>query len=137
MVCILSKRVEDVSLQQLLLSRFYSFEPIFLGIFWSDKLHNCVGGICFNISQGNTKKKLSGTFHGNGCQGGKNASPITRSLQIRTTTEKSWLDLISRPTKQEKIATSKNLYFEQKGPKVKKHLHVNFLATYHKTFYIS
>ena len=36
--------------------------------------------------------------------------------------------MISRPTKQEKIATSKN--FEQKGPKIKKHLHVNFLATY-------
>ena len=67
MVWILSKRVEDVSLQQFLLSSFYSFETIFRGIVWIDKLHNCVGGICFNISQGNTKKKLSGTFHGNGC----------------------------------------------------------------------
>ena len=67
MVWILSKRVEDVSLQQFLLSSFYSFESIFRGIVWIDKLHNCVGGICFNISQGNTKKKLSGIFQGNGC----------------------------------------------------------------------
>ena len=48
---------------------FYSFESIlsiFLGIVWIGKLHDCVGGSHFNISQGNTKKKLSGTFHGNG-----------------------------------------------------------------------
>ena len=49
MVWILSKREEDVSLQQFLLSSFYSFESIFLGIAWIDKLHNCVKGICFNI----------------------------------------------------------------------------------------
>ena len=67
MVWILSKKVEGVSLQQFLLSSFYSLESIFLGIVWIDKLHNCAGGIYFNISQGNTKKKLSGTFHGNGC----------------------------------------------------------------------
>ena len=67
MIWILSKRVEDLSLKQFLLSSFCSFESIFLGIVWVDKLYNCVGGICFNISQGNTKKKLSGTFHGNGC----------------------------------------------------------------------
>ena len=66
-VWFLSKRVEDASLQQFLLSSFYSFESIFLVIIWIDKLHNFVGEICFNISQGNTKKKLSGTFHGNGC----------------------------------------------------------------------
>ena len=49
MVWILSKRVEDVSLQQFLLSTFYSFDFIFLSIVWIDKLHICVEGICFNI----------------------------------------------------------------------------------------
>ena len=49
MVWILSKRVEDVSLQQFLLSSFYSFDSIFLGMVWIDKLHNCVEGNCFNI----------------------------------------------------------------------------------------
>ena len=67
MVWILSKTLEDVSLQQFFLSSFYSFESSFLRIVWIDKLQNCVGRICFNISQGNTKKGLSGTFHGNGC----------------------------------------------------------------------
>ena len=67
MVWILSKKVGGVSLQQFLLSSFYSFESISLSIVWIDKLHNCAGGICFNISQGNTKKKLSDTVHGSGC----------------------------------------------------------------------
>ena len=49
MVWILSKRVEDVSLQQFLLSSFYSFDSIFLGMVWIDKLHNCAEGSCFNI----------------------------------------------------------------------------------------
>ena len=30
------------------------------------------------------------------------------------------------------VATSKNLYFEKKGPKVKEHLHLNFLTIFHK-----
>ena len=67
MAWILSKRVEIALLQQFLLSSFYLFESIFPGIVWINKLKNCVGGISFNISQGNTKNKLSGTFHGNGC----------------------------------------------------------------------
>ena len=49
MVWILSKRVEDASLQQFLLSSFYLFGSIFLGIVLIDKLHNCIEGICFNI----------------------------------------------------------------------------------------
>ena len=59
MVWVLSKGVEDVSLQQFLLSSFYSFDSIFLDIVWVDKLHNCVEGISFKLQQGNTKKKLS------------------------------------------------------------------------------
>ena len=49
MVWLLRKRVEDVSLQQFLLSSFYSFNSIFLSIVWIDNLQNCVEGICFNI----------------------------------------------------------------------------------------
>ena len=64
----------------------------------------------------------------------KNASPITRSLQIRTTTEKNLVDLISRPTKQEKKLQLQKPYFEKKGPKIKKQLRLNFQATFHKTF---
>ena len=45
----LSKRVEDISLQQLLLSSFYSFDSIFLDVNWIDKLHKFVEGIRFNI----------------------------------------------------------------------------------------
>ena len=49
MVWVLSKRVEDVSLQHFLLSSFYSFDSNFLGIVWIYKLHNCDEGICLNI----------------------------------------------------------------------------------------
>ena len=49
MVWVLSKRVEDVSLQQVLRSRFYSFDAIFLGIVLIEKPQNYVEGICFNI----------------------------------------------------------------------------------------
>ena len=45
----LSKRVEDISLQQLLLSSFYSFDSIFLDVNLIDKLHKFVEGIRFNI----------------------------------------------------------------------------------------
>ena len=62
MVWVLSKRVEDVSLQQFSLGNFYSFDSIFLGIVWIDKLHNCVEGI-----NKETHKRNFLTFHGNGC----------------------------------------------------------------------
>ena len=60
----LGKMVEDVSLQLFFIE--YLFDSIFLGIVCIVKLHSCVEGICFNIKQGNTKKKLF-DFHGNGC----------------------------------------------------------------------
>ena len=41
------------------LSGLYSLDSIFSGMVWIDKLHNCVEGICFNVSQGNTKKTFS------------------------------------------------------------------------------
>ena len=49
MVWFLRKRVEDASLQQFLLSSFYSFNSIFLSIVWIDNHQNSVEGICFNI----------------------------------------------------------------------------------------
>ena len=58
MVWILSKRVEDVSLQQFLLSTFYSFDFIFLSIVWIDKLHMCWR----NLFQYLTRKHKKETF---------------------------------------------------------------------------
>ena len=69
---------------------------------------------------------------GNVCKKEKNASSITRILKIRTTTEK--IDLAGWVLSEKKVVTSKNLYFEKKGPEVKKHLHLNFLTAFHKTF---
>ena len=47
---------------------------------------------------------------------------------------KNWVDGIS--TKWEKGCNLfiKNLYFEKKVPNIKKHLHLNFLTTFQKTF---
>ena len=45
----------------------------------------------------------------------KNVSSITRSLYIRTTTKKNWVDLISRPTKQEKKWQLQKTYILRKS----------------------
>ena len=48
MVRVLSNGVEDIPLQQFLLSSLYSFDSIYSGVIWIDKLDNCVEGIGFN-----------------------------------------------------------------------------------------
>ena len=45
-----------------------------------------------------------------------------------------WKKLSKKEERKKKVATSKNLHFEKKVPKVKKHLHLNFLTNFHKTF---
>ena len=40
MVWVLSNGVKDTSLLQFLLTRLFSFDSIFSGIVWIDKLHN-------------------------------------------------------------------------------------------------
>ena len=49
----------------------------------------------------------------------KNASTITRSLQIQTTTEKNCVDLISRPTKQEKMLLQNTYILRKRSQKLK------------------
>ena len=62
---VLINGVEDTPLQQFLLSSLCSFDSIvlfwlyYLGIVWTDKLRNCVQGICFMIYLGNRKKDFS------------------------------------------------------------------------------
>ena len=55
----------------------------------------------------------------------KNASPITRSLQIQTTTEKNCVDLISRPTKQEKMLQLQNTYILRKRSQKLKNIYTS------------
>ena len=55
-VWVMSNGVEDTPLRQFLLSSLYSFDFIFSGIVWIDKLNNIVKGICFNVKE--TGKKL-------------------------------------------------------------------------------
>ena len=50
----------------------------------------------------------------------KNASPMLIFLKIPTTTEKNWVDLISRPTKQEKNFLQKTYILRKKAKKLKK-----------------
>ena len=69
-VWVLRKSVEDVSLPQFLLSSFYSFDSIFLGIIWIDRLHDCVEGFC-SIFHKEIRKRNFLTFHGNSCYRGK------------------------------------------------------------------
>ena len=58
-VLVLSNEVEDTRVEQSLLISLYSFDSIFSGAVWIDKLHSCVEGICFNVYQRNWKKTLS------------------------------------------------------------------------------
>ena len=48
MIWVRSNGVEDIPLQQFLLSSLYFIDSTFSGIVFIDKLRNCVGGICFN-----------------------------------------------------------------------------------------
>ena len=58
MVRFLSSGVVETPLQQFLLSSLYLFHSILSSIVWIDKLHNCVEGTSFRVSQGNRKKTL-------------------------------------------------------------------------------
>ena len=58
-VWVLSSGVENIGLQQFLLSNLYLFESILSGMVWIDKLHNYIKVNCFNVYQENRKKTLS------------------------------------------------------------------------------
>ena len=55
-------------------------------------------------------------------------------MKIQTTTEKNWVDLISRPNKLEKKLQLQKIYILRKRAKKLKKLHLNLLTTFHKTF---
>ena len=57
MVWVLSNEVEYTPFKQILLNSRYSFDCIFSGLVWIDRLHNRVEGIYFNET-GNRKKTL-------------------------------------------------------------------------------
>ena len=77
-----------------------------------------------------TGKKHFLNFHGNSCKEGKNASSVLRILKIWTSTEE--IELTGWVVSYKKVVTSNN--FEKKYSKVIKHLYLNFLTTFHKTF---
>ena len=58
-VWVLSSGVENIGLQQFLLSNLYLFESILSGMVWIDKLHKYIKVNCFNVYQENRKKTLS------------------------------------------------------------------------------
>ena len=124
-------------MQQFSLSTLYSFDSIFLiwlyysGTVWiDDQLHNCVETICLTVCQGNRKKTLS-HFSWERLQREKklfnNMNLINSNYHLKNLV--SWMS-----TKWRKCVSLKGFQFEKNDPKVKKHVPLNILTTFHKSF---
>ena len=136
-VWVLNNGVEDTPMQQFSLSTLCSFYSIFLiwlyysGTVWiDDQLHNFVETICFTVYQGNRKKTLS-HFSWERLQ--REKSFLNNMNLINSNYHwKNWVNWLS--TKWRKCVSLKGFHFEKNDPKVTKHVPLNFLTTFHKSF---
>ena len=125
-------------MQQFSLSSLCSFDSIFLiwlyylGTVWiEDQLHNCVETIYFIVYQGKRKQTLS-HFSWELLRREKKSFLNNMNLINSNYHWENWVSWMS--TKWRKCLSLKSFHFEKNDPKVKKHVPLNFLTTFHKSF---